>query len=509
MKFEPNTVMTPPEYVVLGDTSTPEAMRGPAIIAKIELTLIPNTVEGLPTDTLTEQLPAMADVESTMTTLPDDAMLHAAADTEHTVALQLCEPKIKLAPNTVTVLPAYTDVGDAEVMVGLALICSAVEALLEPAVDGFEKLTLTLQLPALSDTPATITILVPFTMAQLLAATPHTAAEQFWVPLMKLLPVTVTTLPAYAELGSTELMDGAPNTASNPDTLVAAAVDGLLTRTTTTQLPAMADVESTMTTLPDDAMLHAAADTEHTVALQLCEPKIKLAPNTVTVLPAYTDVGDAEVMVGLALICSAVEALLEPAVDGFEKLTLTLQLPALSDTPATITILVPFTMAQLLAATPHTAAEQFWVPLMKLLPVTVTTLPAYAELGSTELMDGAPNTASNPDTLVAAAVDGLLTRTTTTQLPAMADGESTMTTLPDDAMLHAAADTEHTVALQLCEPKIKLAPNKVTVLPAYTDVGDAEVMVGLALICRSAVEVVAVLESGLLKYILMVQFPMS
>ena len=103
---------------------------------------------------------------------------------------------------------------------------------------------------------------------------------------------------------------------------------------------------------------------------------------------------------------------------------------------------------------------------MKLLPVTVTTLPAYAELGSTELMDGAPSTVSNPDTLVATAVDGLLTRTTTTQLPAIADGESTITTLPDDAMLHAAADTEHTVALQLCEPKMKLAPNTVTVLPA-------------------------------------------
>ena len=91
---------------MLGDTSTPEAIRGPAIIETIEFKLIPNTVEGLPTVTLTEQLPAIADGESTITTLPDDAMLHAAADTEHTVALQLCEPKIKLAPNTVTVLPA-------------------------------------------------------------------------------------------------------------------------------------------------------------------------------------------------------------------------------------------------------------------------------------------------------------------------------------------------------------------------------------------------------------------
>ena len=209
------------------------------------------------------------------------------------------------------------------------------------------------------------------------------------------------------------------------------------------------------------------------------------------------------------MICSAAATLLALAVEGFEKLTLALQLPALSDTPATITIRVPFTIAQLLAAKPQTVAEQVWVPLMKLLPVRVTTLPAYAAAGSTEVMDGAATTVSSPDALVATAEDGLLNRTATTQLPAAADDESTMTTLPDDATLHAVAATEHTVALQLCEPKMKLAPNTVTVLPAWADVGNAEVMVGLALTSTSADEIVTVVPSGLLKYILIVQFPVS
>ena len=79
---------------------------GKGLMLKMEIALDAKMVEGLPKTTLAVQLPAAADDESTMTTLPDDATLHAVAATEHTVALQLCEPKMKLAPNTVTVPPA-------------------------------------------------------------------------------------------------------------------------------------------------------------------------------------------------------------------------------------------------------------------------------------------------------------------------------------------------------------------------------------------------------------------
>ena len=64
-------------------------------------------------------------------------------------------------------------------------------------------------------------------------------------------------------------------------------------------------------------------------------------------------------------------------------------------------------------------------------------------------MTGAPRTASMPDALVATALDGLLADTTTEQLPATADAESTITTLSDDTMLQEDAAREQTLAVQL------------------------------------------------------------
>ena len=64
-------------------------------------------------------------------------------------------------------------------------------------------------------------------------------------------------------------------------------------------------------------------------------------------------------------------------------------------------------------------------------------------------MTGAPRTASKPDALVATALDGLLADTTTAQLPATADAESTITTLSDDTMLQEDAAREQTLAVQL------------------------------------------------------------
>jgi len=256
----------------------------------------------------------------------------------------------------------------------------------------------------------------------------------------------------------------------------------LLIEILTAQLPATADAESTMTTRLVDAMLHAEAAMAQTVALQLCEPSKKLLPVKVTVLPAYAAEGDADVMVGALLICSIVDELVALLDGGFENMTTAPQLPALNDPAATITILVPSTMEQLAAATPHMAAEHTWVLDMKLLPVKVSVLPAYNDAGSAETTEGAPTTVRNAGVLVAIAVAGLLDFTTTTQLPATADAESTMTTRLLDTMLHVEAAMAQTVALQLCEPNTKLLPVKVTVLPAYATEGDAEVMLGEGLI---------------------------
>ena len=153
-------------------------------------------------------------------------------------------------------------------------------------------------------------------------------------------------------------MEGAPTTVKNAGVLVATAVAGLLDLTTTTQLPATADAESTMTTRLLDAMLHADAAMAQTVALQLCEPNTKLLPVKVTVLPAYATEGDAVETAGAPLICSIVKELVAFTDAGFENTTTAPQLPALNDPAATITILVPSSMEQLAAATLHMAAEQ-------------------------------------------------------------------------------------------------------------------------------------------------------
>ena len=144
---------------------------------------------------------------------------------------------------------------------------------------------------------------------------------------------------------------------SKPAALVAAALGGLLALTTTTQLPATADPESTTTTLSDDTMLQEEVASEHTVALQICDPKMKLLPTNVTVLPAYATAGIAVLMVGPLLICNNDGALVAAVPEGFEKFTLTLQLAALSDAAAVIKILELSKMEQLLAAIPQTTAE--------------------------------------------------------------------------------------------------------------------------------------------------------
>ena len=88
---------------------------------------------------------------------------------------------------------------------------------------------------------------------------------------------------------------------------------------------------------------------------------MKLLPESVTVLPAYATAGSADSTAGLALICSSDAALVALVVEGFEKFTLTPQLPALSDPEAVISRLEPSTIEQLAAATPQTTAEQTWL----------------------------------------------------------------------------------------------------------------------------------------------------
>ena len=163
---------------------------------KIGNALKPTTATGLLIMTLTEQFPAAADAESTMTTLPVDTMLQDEAAAEQTVAVQVWDPKMKLLPDSVTVPPAYAAAGIANAMLGPATTLRIVDALTALLEVGFEKFTLTTQLPGLSDAAATSDNAATPRIEQLGAATPQMAAEQFWAPGMKLPPDTVRTLPA-------------------------------------------------------------------------------------------------------------------------------------------------------------------------------------------------------------------------------------------------------------------------------------------------------------------------
>jgi hypothetical protein len=124
-------------------------------------------------------------------------------------------------------------------------------------------------------------------------------------------------------------------------------------------------------------------------------------------------------------------------------------------------------------------------------------------------MYGAPTTVSKPDALTAAAVGGLLALTTTTQLPAAAEAESTMTTLPVDTILQDEAAAEQTVAVQVSDPKMKLLPDSVTVPPAYAAEGITEDTVGFGLISNFKFDGASIDWTGLLVMIFREQFPKS
>ena len=146
---------------------------------KIGNALKPTTATGLLIMTLTEQFPAAADAESTMTTLPVDTMLQDEAAAEQTVAVQVWDPKMKLLPDSVTVPPAYAAAGIADAMLGPATTLRIVDALTALLEVGFEKFTLTTQPPGLSDAATTSDNEETPKMEQLGAATPQMAAEQF------------------------------------------------------------------------------------------------------------------------------------------------------------------------------------------------------------------------------------------------------------------------------------------------------------------------------------------
>jgi hypothetical protein len=123
---------------------------------------------------------------------------------------------------------------------------------------------------------------------------------------MKLVPVTVMVLLAYAEVGAMEVAVGAPTTVSVPTVALtpefvnvtstddsATGVVAPITTTTVVALAYVHDVASVVKLGPPTFAVHA-------------NPEMKLVPVTVMVLLAYAEVGAMEVAVGAPTTVSVV-----------------------------------------------------------------------------------------------------------------------------------------------------------------------------------------------------------
>ncbi len=129
-------------------------------------------------------------------------------------------------PVTVIVLPAYADVGTMDVAVGEVTIASAAPAT-DAATLPFMNDTCTNDATASVPGPMTTTAAVALTTVQDAAAVPEPGVGPTRAlhakPGMKLVPVTVMVLPAYADVGNTAVMMGRATIWSGVPLTVAAA----------------------------------------------------------------------------------------------------------------------------------------------------------------------------------------------------------------------------------------------------------------------------------------------
>ncbi len=154
---------------------------------------------------------------------------------------------------------------------------------------GLLKVICTEQLPAVVIFALSANIVPGLTMAHADPTVPQTMTEQFWPPTIKLLPEMVMTLSAYTELGciaSCIAIVGAGKTSSALSN-VAKTDAGLLAEILTEQFPAGELAFNTMTTVVFDATRQLDACTEHTLAVQFCNPGKNPDPEIETVELAY------------------------------------------------------------------------------------------------------------------------------------------------------------------------------------------------------------------------------
>jgi len=398
-------------------------------------------------------------------------------------------PAMKLVPVTVTVLPTYADKGAIEAAMAVAIIFNVVP---DTAAETPEFVNVTCTddavpgraLEGVPD-PITTTTCVPLehehdAAAVLVVGTLLPTRAVHAKPEIKLAPVTVIVLPAYADKGAIEAaMAVATNLRVVPDTTAETpefvnvtctddavpgrALEGVPDPITTTTCVPLEHEHEKVAVLVVGTLLPTLA--VHT------NPSMKLAPVTVMVLPTYADAGAIEVAVGAATMISVVPATVAETPE-FVNVTSTDDAPAAVPAPITTTTVVALAYVHV-AEVPElgvapTLAEQ---ALMKFVPVTVMVLPMYAEEGAMELAEGLKIT---PD---ATPTDATVSASVCTVMPVALPAVAAPIVRPDSVMVNGVVAAMPTTAVVMMMELPEMADVAVMLL---TDVLPATLAAGLA-----------------------------
>jgi hypothetical protein len=373
----------------------------------------------------------------------------AAVPLKLTVLLPCVEPKF--VPAIVTDVPARPEVGDKLLMLG----AGTVTVKLTPLLAWPPTITTTFPVVAPVGTAATI-----FVALQLVGVAAVPLKLTVLVPCVapKFVPLMVTDVPTWADIGDSPVMAGV-------ELALTVKLTPLLawppTVTTTFPVVAAAGTSATMA-LAVQLVGVAAAPLNLTVLPPCVEPKF--IPVIVTEVPAVPDVGDTLVMLGAGTVTVKLTPLLAWPP------TVTITLPVVAPIGTGATMLVALQLVGV-AAVPLNFTVLVPCEAPKFAPVIVTGVPAVPDVGDTLVMLGAGTVTVKLTPLLAWAP------TVTITLPVVAPIGTGATMLVALQLVGVAAvPLNFTVLLPCVEPKF--IPVIVTEVPAVPDVGDTLVMLG-------------------------------
>jgi hypothetical protein len=374
----------------------------------------------------------------------------AAVPLKLTVLLPCVEPKF--VPAIVTDVPARPEVGDKLLMLG----AGTVTVKLTPLLAWPPTITTTCPVVAPVGTAATI-----FVALQLVGVAAVPLKLTVLVPCVapKFVPLMVTDVPTWADIGDSPVMAGV-------ELALTVKLTPLLawppTVTTTFPVVAAAGTSATMA-LAVQLVGVAAAPLNLTVLPPCVEPKF--IPVIVTEVPAVPDVGDTLVMLGAGTVTVKLTPLLAWPP------TVTITLPVVAPIGTGATMLVALQLVGV-AAVPLKLTALVPCVLPKLVPLIVTGVPTGPEVGDRPVMAGI-------GLVVTAKLTPLLARppTVTITLPVVAPAGTGATMLvPLQLVGIATVPLKLTVLVPCAVPKF--APVIVTEVPTKPDVGDRLAILG-------------------------------